>query len=587
MNEKTKVNLLLVDDNEANLIAMRAILEDLNENLITVNSGKKALRRLLDDEFAVVLLDVDMPLMDGFEVAALMRKVQKLQFTPIIFITALYQNENNIAKGYALGAVDYIFKPVDPEVLKAKARFFIDLYRKNAEIKYQAALLADSNQKLDELNADLERLVNERTGQLRAAVEELQHENNERKKAEEAREELLVREQKARAEAETANRLKDEFLATLSHELRTPMNAILGWVKIINTGRADAETTVSAMESIERNAKLQAQLIEDILDVSRIISGKFQFQLDVVTLDTILKATAETLRPIILAKNIDLQIEIEGEVAPMDGDSMRLQQAIWNLLSNAVKFTPDGGRVTVSLRQDNSAMRLQVRDNGQGIEAEFLPYIFDRFRQADGSMTRKHGGLGLGLAIVHHIVEMHGGKIWAESPGVGKGACFTVEFPRHQVAFENNGAHEAGAPVFLRPAADKLQMLDGLRVLVIDDSDDTLQLTCFLLTQRHAQVEAAASVKQAFEILQDWQPHLIVSDLGMPEEDGYQFITQLRSTNQGEQIPVLALTGYALNEERERALSKGFQAFLTKPINPDEFISEVAKLTYTQTKTVP
>jgi signal transduction histidine kinase len=552
MQEKNKINLLLVDDHLDNLIAMRAVLEELGENIITVDSGKKALRLLLDHEFAIVLLDVDMPLMDGFEVAEMMRQVKKLQHTPIIFLTAMHQNESHIYKGYSLGAVDYLFKPFEPEILKAKVRFFIDLYRKTAEIQYQAALLSETNQKLDELNLDLERKVNERTSQLQTAVEE----------------------------AEKANRLKDEFLATLSHELRTPMNSILGWIKLLNSGSLNAETSARAFETIERNAKMQAQLIEDILDVSRIITGKLQLQMQPVALDAIVQTAAETLLPAIKAKNIKFQIDIEQGVLPVLGEPTRLQQVVWNLLSNAVKFTPASGEITLSLQQKDATVELRVSDNGQGIAPAFLPYIFDRFRQADGSTTRKQGGLGLGLSIVQRVVELHEGTVSAESPGEGKGATFTLELPLVAVRPFSNGNRES-AVTERNPFSDKqLPSLDNVKVLVIDDQEDTRELIGFILQQCNAQTRVAGSAKEAWAILQEWQPSVLVSDLGMPEEDGHSLIKRIRLLWDESNIPALALTGYALDDERKRALKNGFQAYLTKPVNEGDLITTIADLAH-------
>ncbi|MBI3650510.1 MAG: response regulator [Acidobacteria bacterium] len=700
MQEKHKVNLLLVDDHLDNLTAMRAVLEELGENIVTVDSGKKALRRLLDEEFALVLLDVDMPLLDGFEVAEMMRQVKKLQHTPIIFLTAFYQNESQVFKGYSLGAVDYLFKPFEPEILKAKARFFIDLYRKNAEIQVQAQLLQEGNQKLDQLNADLERRVNERTSQLRAAVENLQREIAERKKAEaalrqreqdltdfvenasvgmhwvghdgtilwanqteldllgytrdeyfgrpisefhadqtviedilsrlgsketlcnyearlrckdgsiktvlinsnvkwqgeefihtycftrdiselkeaeQAREELLAREQLARAEAETANRLKDEFLATLSHELRTPMNSILGWIKLLNGGTLNTETAERALETIERNAKMQAQLIEDILDVSRIIAGKLQLQLQLVSFDAVVKAAVETMRPALEAKNIKFHLELERGLPTTLGDSTRLQQVVWNLLSNAVKFTPTKGEITISLRRAEATMQLQVQDNGQGISSAFLPYIFDRFRQADGSTTRKQGGLGLGLSIVRRVVELHGGTVRADSAGEGKGATFTLDLPINTTRLFNGNTEPALTNSNFHKAKH-LPSLAQVQVLVVDDQEDTRELICFILNQCQAQTKGAGTAQEALALLQEWQPNVLVSDLGMPGEDGHSLITRIRAAWRDTQIPALALTGYALDEERQRALENGFQAYLTKPVSPDELISMIARL---------
>lgn len=568
MPEKKKVNLLLVDDSEANLIAMRAILEDLGENLISVNSGKRALRTLLDQDFAVVLLDVDMPLIDGFEVATMMRQVQKLKHTPIIFLTALYQNESSVAKGYALGAVDYIFKPIEPEILRAKVRFFIELYRKSAEIAEQAELLRETNRRLDDLNLNLERRVNERTEQLEIAVADLEREIAERKLIEKERERLLQSEKAARAEAERANRLKDEFLATISHELRTPLNSILGWIKILNEG-ADAETAERALEVIDRNARVQAQLVEDILDISRTVSGKLPLLLETVDPKMIVETVIETVRPTLKSKKLTLETDITDEVTLLTADATRLQQVIWNLLSNAIKFTPDGGQVWLTLQQQNGRLRLEVRDSGEGIDKDFLPFVFDRFRQADGSTTRRHGGLGLGLAIAQSVVEAHNGTIQATSEGTGKGACFTVELPVVAPQSEAESRPQSGAKINAEEAA----LLAGMRVLIVDDHEDTRDLLRFILTEREALIQTAASVEEALTIVPDWQPHLILSDLGMPDTDGYQLVKQLRSTNGTGQIPVVALTGYAMDGERMRALAMGFQGFLTKPVNPEKLIS--------------
>jgi signal transduction histidine kinase len=550
MQEKSKINLLLVDDHTDNLIAMRAVLEELGENILTVDSGKKALRLLLDLEFAIVLLDVDMPLMDGFEVAEMMRQVKKLQHTPIIFLTAMHQNESHVFKGYSLGAVDYLFKPFEPEILKAKVRFFIDLYRKTAEIQYQSVLLAETNQKLDQLNLDLERKVNERTSQLQTAVEE----------------------------AQKANRLKDEFLATLSHELRTPMNSILGWIKLLNSGTLNSETASRALETIERNAKMQAQLIEDILDVSRIITGKLQLQMQPVALDAIVQTAAETLLPAIRAKNIKFHMAIEQDTRPVLGEATRLQQVVWNLLSNAVKFTQPQGEITISLEQREASVRLQVKDDGQGIAPAFLPYIFDRFRQADGSTTRKQGGLGLGLSIVQRVVELHNGTVKAESPGEGKGATFTLEFPVEAAPAIADAAREA---IVTRHRPDKpLPSLNDVEVLVVDDQEDTRELISFILRQCHAHIRVASSAKEAWAMLQEWQPNVLVSDLGMPDEDGHSLIKRIRHLWQDSHIPALALTGYALDDERKRALENGFQAYLTKPVSEDDLVSTIAQLAH-------
>jgi PAS domain S-box-containing protein len=398
----------------------------------------------------------------------------------------------------------------------------------------------------------------------------------ERKRAEEQREQLLTREQTARAEAEAANRTKDEFLATLSHELRTPLNAMLGWSRLLRAGDLNAETTARALETIERNAKAQSQLIEDLLDVSRVISGKLSLHVRPIELVSIIEAAVDAVRLAAEAKNIELQVTLDPMTDPVSGDPDRLQQVVWNLLLNAVKFTPQRGRVQVRLERINSHVEITVSDTGKGIGKEFLPYVFDRFRQADSSITRKQGGLGLGLAIVRHLVEMHGGTVRACSPGEGQGATFTVELPlavngdRGLLPVELPPRSRLTAGASYQTPLECLPRLDSLRVLVVEDEVDARDLVVTVLGRCKAQVRAVASVAEALDVLQGFKPDVLVSDIEMPGEDGYALIRKVRAmeAERGGRIPAAALTAHAKAEDRLRALSSGYDVHVSKPFEP-------------------
>ena len=422
--------------------------------------------------------------------------------------------------------------------------------------------------------------LRDESGQLQGFAK-IMRDFTERKQAEEEREQLLAREQAARAEAEAANRIKDEFLATLSHELRTPLNAMLGWTQLLRTRNFNEETTARALETIDRNTKSLAQLIEDVLDVSRIITGKFRMNVCPVELVPIIEAAIETVRTAADAKQIQIQSGLDSSVGTILGDANRLQQVVWNLLSNAVKFTPRGGRVEVRLERINSRVQIRVSDTGQGISPEFLPYVFDRFRQADSSMTRVHGGLGLGLAIVRHVVELHGGTVYAESPGLGQGATFIVELPFMAVDVLATSKLEQVQPKLTDEMPNLCPLeLEGLKVLVVDDEPDARDLIATVLGQCGAEVEVAASAVEALETIEKWQPDVLVSDIGMPGEDGYTLIRKLRAleAQRGGQIPAVALTAYARAEDRTQALLAGFQLHVPKPVDPSELAVVVGNL---------
>lgn len=411
----------------------------------------------------------------------------------------------------------------------------------------------------------------------------LEAEIQDRLRAEEKLRLALVGEQMARAEAETANRMKDEFLATVSHEIRTPLNAIIGWSHLLRSGRLDAATTARALETIDRNAKSQAQLIEDILDVSRMITGKLRLNNEAVDIASVINAAIDSVQLAIDSKQLHLEVTLDPSARHTLGDASRLQQIVWNLLSNAIKFTASGGRIEVKVERAAGNLQLHVSDTGQGISAAFLPFIFDRFRQADGTTTRQHGGLGLGLAISRHLVELHGGAITAVSAGDGQGSTFTITLP----LAPRSGSRRKKTTGALRAKeiADghftTLPGLDNVRVLLVDDDPDTLQFLSVMLGESNALVETAASVSEALELLEWYRPHVLVSDLAMPDEDGFSLIAKLRALRgdgEGNEIPAVALTSYVRIEDRARALAAGFNMFVPKPIEPNELITAIASL---------
>jgi len=401
----------------------------------------------------------------------------------------------------------------------------------------------------------------------------------ERREAQEERDRLLASERKARAAAEEASRLRDEFLATVSHELRTPLTAIVGWAYMLRSGAMDAAGAAHALEVIERNARLQAHLVEDLLDVSRVITGRFRIEVRPVSLGLVVGAAVESMRPAAEAKRLRVEASTDPEVRQVSGDATRLQQVVWNLLSNAIKFTPEGGRVNVRLGRAGTHAEIRISDTGAGINPKFLPFVFDRFRQADMTATRTHGGMGLGLGIARHLVELHGGTIEAASEGEGRGATFTVRLPTLAAEAEH-ATGDINSPVMTEAQAGGRAVLGGLRVLVVDDETDVCDLLAAILKTSGAEVMVANSADEAFEALRRERPDVLLCDLGMPGEDGFSLLRRVRSLPHGEggETPAAALTAYARDEDRVLALASGFQVHIPKPVEPEELTAVLLKL---------
>jgi signal transduction histidine kinase len=591
--------ILIVDDSPEDRAIYRRLLSQDREqaySFLETDSGEEGLRLSRERRPDCLLLDYRLPDTDGLEFLDRLAEQTADRPLPVIVLTG-QGNEAVAVQAMKSGAEDYLLKgEISAEGLKRAVANAIEkvalrreivehtaeLARANAELRREVAVRERAEEALQRTHAELEELVRRRTAELSIANVDLKREIAEREHAEEERARLLVREQAARRQAEEANRIKDEFLATLSHELRTPLNAILGWAQMLRLTELEPATAQRAYETIERNARAQAQLIGDLLDVSRIITGKLRLELGAVDLPRVIEAVLDTVRPAAEAKRIAVALRFDPAASAVWGDADRLQQVVWNLLSNAIKFTPPGGQVEAALRRAGDRVEIRVSDSGAGIEPGFLPYVFDRFRQADGATTRTHGGLGLGLSIARHLVELHGGTIAAESAGAGRGSAFTVTLaaqPGSAAAGGDAGsAADEGAP----PPWSDAGTLAGLRVLVVEDEPDTRELLAEVLERCGAEVRAAASVAEALaEIAPGGRlPHVIVSDIGMPDEDGYVLLRKLRerAPEDGGEIPAVALTAYARSEDRHRALAAGFATHLAKPVEPAALVAAVARL---------
>lgn len=556
------VSILVVDDRDENLMAVEAVLSDPGYRLVRARSGREALKEVLDQDFALILLDVVMPGVDGYETATLIRERPRSRQTPIIFLTANDWGAQHVFRGYTVGAVDYLVKPVPGDVLRSKVAVFVELFNRQEALRIG--------------QEELEHTIAERTQELGAANVALSAEIQERVKIEKERVQLLRREQAARLEAERANRLKDEFLATLSHELRTPLNAIMGWSHVLGQSSHDRDTVLRAAMVIRQNATSQAQLIDDILDVSRIVGGKLVLDTSLVSVHAVVNDAIDALMPAATAKSIQVIRNLDEEINVV-GDKDRIQQIVWNLVSNALKFTPKHGRVEITLSEQDGDAEIAVADTGIGISPEFLPFVFDRFRQADSSMSRRHSGLGLGMAIVRHLIELHGGTVSVESEGEGKGTTFRLRFTRHTgPAPEVEAAPVRDAESFMD---GDLEHLDGVHVLIVEDDTDSRNVLAVLLQRLGALVEAVSSAKEAFERVSARRPDVLVSDIGMPDEDGYSLIRRVRQMGDERKLPAIALTAYARKQDADAAIASGYDRHLPKPVAPADLIRAIRSMT--------
>jgi PAS domain S-box-containing protein len=647
-----QASILVVDDYPANILAVEAILAPLGHELVRAQSGEEALKAILRQEFAVIIMDVQMPGLDGFQTASLIKQRDRSRHIPIIFLTAISKDATHVFQGYAHGAVDYLLKPFDPQILRSKVSVFVELWERGELLKARESRLRDlERDRLERSSAARYAALIESMPQgvaalapsgdvyycnsvwrtyaglgapeqaerqwelvhpeerLRVRADWLEAQRTEQPFECEAR---LKRardgayrwhllhvvpqrddlgklagwiatatdnheKKQAREELERASRAKDEFLATISHELRNPLNAILGWTRMLRAGKLEEPRATRALETIERNAAVQTALVEDMLDVSRIITGKLVLNVAAVDLRTVVAAAFDTVRMAAEAKQIAVELDLDDDIDLASGDPDRLQQVVWNLLSNAIKFTPRGGRVDVSTRRDGSHVALVVSDSGQGIPQEFLPFVFDRFRQADSTSTRVHGGLGLGLAIVRHLVELHGGVVAVESDGPGTGATFRVRLPLRAVAGEPAGVRAGSGRMGQARMLGDASQLAGVRLVVVDDEPDARELLAAVLEHHGATVTTAESAAEAMVLLGEATPDVLVSDIGMPGADGYELIRRVRAAAHA--LPAVALTGFARPEDGKRALEAGFSAHMSKPVDPLMLVETVQKLT--------
>jgi len=630
--------LLLVDDNPASLYAKGRILRQASFEVAEARSGLEAIAAVKALKPSVVILDIKLPDIDGYQVCQRIKSDPAISSTMVLQMSATYVRPVDTAKALEAGADGCLTEPVEPVVLVATVRALMRLREalqavnaSNAVLRQvissspAAIIVLNSEGKVDTWNPAAEKIFGwtekEILGQnsplefadlapspngSSAGNRILEHETRlktkdgsaidvtmsstpfriggdspegllimctdiaARRQAEREREEAWQRERAAREEAEKANRAKDDFLAVLSHELRSPLNAIASWAWLLQHADLSPEKSAQAIDAIQRNSLAQTRLINDLLDISRIIAGKLSLEFRQVDLGSVVDSALETVRPIAESKSIQIETDIQ-QATPAPGDALRLHQIVRNLLSNAAKFTPERGKIFIQLRQDQSHTQLVVKDNGVGIDSALLPHVFERFRQGNSSTSRTEGGLGLGLAIAHHLAELHGGTLTAESPGNGLGASFTLSLPLDWVS---SASSSAPLPTTVWQGHDLADPLRDLEILIVDDEQDSREVLAVLLEQKGAHVLQAGSVREALDELDRMTPDVMLSDIGMADEDGFALIRKVREQEaEGRRkIHAIAVTGYVSSDDRARALKEGYDMYLSKPVDLQELL---------------
>ncbi len=553
------INILLVDDEPKNLTVLETVLANPNYRLVRAQSADQALLALIDTEFALLILDINMPDMNGFELAQLIKQRKRTALLPIIFLTAYYSEEYHIVEGYSTGAVDYLHKPISPTVLRSKVAVFAELYRKTRECSVaNQALLAEvverrrTQDELRRLNLELERRVEERTAELVAAIGELQ---------------------RAEADLRDADRRKDEFLATLAHELRNPLAPIFNALQILRLEEAHSPEVQWCEEVIDRQIRQMTHLVDDLLDISRITRGKLELRREPVKLRDVIQGAVETSLPHIQDGKHELTLDVPCGELILNGDLTRLSQILANLLNNASKYTDPGGKIALRTEANGGEVEIRVKDNGVGIPAEMIPHVFEMFAQIDRHLDRSKGGLGIGLRLVKSLVELHGGSIQAASGGAGQGSEFIIRLP---LASEIRPQEDESQ---YKPAVQpESKSSQNLRVLIVDDNQDNADSLRRLLSMTGHDVRAVYDGAEGVRIVEEFCPDVVLLDIGMPTIDGHEVCRRIRSTPWGRNITVVAQTGWGQERDRQRTGEVGFDYHLVKPIDPTALSELLTKI---------
>jgi len=576
MGVNSKVNVLLVDDQPARLLTYETILSELGQNLVCAHSGIEALEKLMKDEFAVVLLDVSMPDMDGFEAATLIHQHPRFEKTPIIFVTGVHVSELDRLKGYKVGAVDYVSIPVVPEILRSKVAVLVELHLKRRELQELNRNLAQANERLAQANTTLQA---EKTRELETLNRVLQRANQELESANRSLQTEVTERTRVELALKEADRHKDEFLAMLAHELRNPLAPIHNAVALMHRTSLSDPQLVWSRDVIGRQLSHLTRLVDDLLDVSRITRGKINLNKEVLELRALVARTVETVQPLFEERGHTLKVEIPDGVLSVLGDPTRLTQALGNVLGNAAKYTERGGKIAIEAVQSGSEIELRVRDNGIGIPPDLMPMIFNLFTQLDRTSGPAQSGLGIGLALVQRLVEMHGGSVTAHSDGPGRGSEFVIRLPLYireghasdeqlntLSALEQSMTNAEGTPRTQR------------RILVADDNNDALESLATLLQLSGHEVYTAANGAVALESAEQHRPEVALLDIGMPKLDGYEVARRIRAQPWGAHITLVALTGWGQDSDRRRSQEAGFDSHLVKPLDLDKLTELLATL---------